>query len=425
MIWVMIASFLLFVALGVPIAFSIGTSSLIYILAEGIPLSMMAQRFFSNTQSFAFLAIPYFMLMGSFMVNAGIAQRLIKFADSLVRHFPGGLGCVSVVTNMVMAGVSGSSVADCAAVGSVLVPEMKRNGYDGKFAAALNSCTSVVGIIIPPSSTMIIIAWLTNLSIARMFMAGAVPGILISISYFLVTIFIAKRRGYPRQPRATVKEIWDGIKNASLTLILPVFLVGVIVLGVATVTEAAAASAVYALILGLFVYRTLDFKLIAKSLKEAVVGTTTVMLVVCTSSVFTWVLIREGIPVMIANTLLSLGLPDWALKVVMILILFAAGTVMDNVPNLFIFIPIFFPIASQLGFDPIHFSIVILISLALGLFTPPVGTTLFLSCQLADVKIEEAAKDLAPYFIAAATIVFLVTFVPSLTLWLPNIILGK
>ncbi|HXK90147.1 MAG TPA: TRAP transporter large permease [Thermosynergistes sp.] len=425
MILVMLASFLLFVALGVPIAFSIGASSLIYILAEGIPLSMMAQRFFSNTQSFAFLAIPYFMLMGSFMVNAGIAQRLIKFADSLVRHFPGGLGCVSVVTNMVMAGVSGSSVADCAAVGSVLVPEMKRNGYDAKFAAALNSCTSVVGIIIPPSSTMIIISWLTNLSIARMFMAGAIPGILISISYFLVTIFIAKRRGYPQQSRATVKEIWDGIKSASLTLILPIFLVGVIVLGIATVTEAAAASAVYALILGLFVYRSLDFKLITKSLKEAVVGTTTVMLVVCTSSVFTWVLIREGIPVMIANTLLSLGLPDWALKVVMVLILFAAGTVMDNVPNLFIFIPIFFPIASQLGFDPIHFSIVILISLALGLFTPPVGTTLFLSCQLAEVKIEEAAKDLVPYFIAAAVIVFLVTFVPSLTLWLPNIILGK
>jgi len=425
MIWVMIASFLLFVALGVPIAFSIGASSLIYILAEGIPLSMMAQRFFSNTQSFAFLAIPYFMLMGSFMVNAGIAQRLIKFADSLVRHFPGGLGCVSVVTNMVMAGVSGSSVADCAAVGSVLVPEMKRNGYDAKFAAALNSCTSVVGIIIPPSSTMIIIAWLTNLSIARMFMAGAIPGILISISYFLVTIFIAKRRGYPQQSRATVKEIWDGIKSASLTLILPIFLVGVIVLGIATVTEAAAASAVYALILGLFVYRSLDFKLITKSLKEAVVGTTTVMLVVCTSSVFTWVLIREGIPVMIANALLSLGLPGWALKVAMILILFAAGTVMDLVPNLFIFIPIFFPIASQLGFDPIHFSIVILISLALGLFTPPVGTTLFLSCQLADVKIEEAAKDLIPYFIAAAVIVFLVTFVPSLALWLPDIILGK
>ncbi|HHV75710.1 MAG TPA: TRAP transporter large permease [Thermoanaerobacterium sp.] len=425
MIWVMIASFLLFVALGVPIAFSIGASSLIYILAEGIPLSMMAQRFFSNTQSFAFLAIPYFMLMGSFMVNAGIAQRLIKFADSLVRHFPGGLGCVSVVTNMVMAGVSGSSVADCAAVGSVLVPEMKRNGYDAKFAAALNSCTSVVGIIIPPSSTMIIIAWLTNLSIARMFMAGAIPGILISISYFLVTIFIAKRRGYPQQSRATVKEIWDGIKSASLTLILPIFLVGVIVLGIATVTEAAAASAVYALILGLFVYRSLDFKLITKSLKEAVVGTTTVMLVVCTSSVFTWVLIREGIPVMIANALLSLGLPGWALKVAMILILFAAGTVMDLVPNLFIFIPIFFPIASQLGFDPIHFSIVILISLALGLFTPPVGTTLFLSCQLADVKIEEAAKDLVPYFIAAAVIVFLVTFVPSLALWLPDIILGK
>jgi len=422
MIWVMIGSFLLFVALGVPIAFSMGASSLLYILAEHIPLSMVAQRFFSNTQSFAFLAIPYFMLMGSFMVNAGIAQRLIKFADSLVRHFPGGLGCVSVVTNMVMAGVSGSSVADCAAVGSVLIPEMKRNGYDSKFAAALNSCASVVGIIIPPSSTMIIISWLTNLSIAKMFLAGAVPGVLISVSYFLVTIIIAKRRDYPRHPRATLREILSSIKGAFLTLILPIFLVGVIVLGIATVTEAAAVSAVYAFVLGFFVYRSLDFKLAIKSLKEAVVGTTIVMLVVCTSSIFTWVLIREGIPRMIANTLLSLGLPDWGLKLVMVLILFAAGTVMDNVPNLFIFIPIFFPIATQLGFDPIHFSIVILISLALGLFTPPVGTTMFLSCRLADVKIEEVARDLIPYFVAAVIIVILVTFIPSLTLWLPNII---
>jgi len=418
----MIGSFLLFVALGVPIAFSMGASSLLYILAEHIPLSMVAQRFFSNTQSFAFLAIPYFMLMGSFMVNAGIAQRLIKFADSLVRHFPGGLGCVSVVTNMVMAGVSGSSVADCAAVGSVLIPEMKRNGYDSKFAAALNSCASVVGIIIPPSSTMIIISWLTNLSIAKMFLAGAVPGVLISVSYFLVTIIIAKRRDYPRHPRATLREILSSIKGAFLTLILPIFLVGVIVLGIATVTEAAAVSAVYAFVLGFFVYRSLDFKLAIKSLKEAVVGTTIVMLVVCTSSIFTWVLIREGIPRMIANTLLSLGLPDWGLKLVMVLILFAAGTVMDNVPNLFIFIPIFFPIATQLGFDPIHFSIVILISLALGLFTPPVGTTMFLSCRLADVKIEEVARDLIPYFVAAVIIVILVTFIPSLTLWLPNII---
>ena len=196
-------------------------------------------------------------------------------------------------------------------------------------------------------------------------------------------------------------------------------------LGIATVTEAAAVSAVYAFVLGFFVYRRLDLKLIARSLKEAVMGTTIVMLVVCTSSVFTWVLIREGIPRMIADILLSLGLPGWGLKLVMVLILFAAGTVMDNVPNLFIFIPIFFPIAYQIGFDPIHFSIVILISLALGLFTPPVGTTLFLSCRLADAKIEEVAKDILPYFLASATVVLLVTYIPSLTLWLPGIIFGR
>mgnify|MGYP001765868097 CR=1 FL=1 len=207
MIWAMIALFFALMGIGVPIAFSMGSSALIYILVQGIPLSMVAQRFFSNTQSFAFLAVPFFILAGSLMVHAGIAQRIIRFADSLVRWLPGGLGCVSVLTNMVMAGVSGSSVADCAAVGSVIIPEMKRSGYHGSFAAALNASASVVGIIIPPSSTMIIIAWLTNLSVGRMFLAGAVPGILICAAYFIVTIVVSVRRNYPRGSMPNLREI--------------------------------------------------------------------------------------------------------------------------------------------------------------------------------------------------------------------------
>ncbi|MGO4887576.1 TRAP transporter large permease [Anaerobacillus sp. MEB173] len=421
MIWIMIASFFFMILFGVPIAFAMGGSALMYIMVEGIPLSMVAQRFFSNTQSFAFLAIPFFILAGNFMVHGNIAQRIIKLADSLVRQLPGGLGCVSVVTSMGMAGVSGSSVADAASTGSVLIPEMKRKGYSSSFSAAINASSSVVGIIIPPSSTMIIIAWLANLSVAEMFLAGVIPGILIGLAYLILTVFISIKRGYPRESRPTINEILRNIKNAMWALVLPIFLIYVIVFGIATATEGAALAAVYAFVIGAFVYRTLTFDKIIKSIKETVYGTTVVMLMVCTSMIFTWVLISEGIPKMIAELLLGLGLSDWMLMLVMVLILLMAGMVMELVPNLFLFIPIFFPIAIDVGMDPMHFAIVMLCSLALGLFTPPVGSSLFISCHLAKIDMEKTVKDILPYFIVGAVVVLLLTYIPSLTLWFPSL----
>jgi tripartite ATP-independent transporter DctM subunit len=421
MIWIMIASFFILILLGVPIAFSMGASALMYIIVEGIPLEMVAQRFFSNTQSFAFLAIPFFILAGSLMIHGNIAKRIIGVADSMVRQLPGGLGCVSVVTSMGMAGVSGSSVADAASTGSVLIPEMKRKGYTPAFAAAINASSSVVGIIIPPSSTMIIIAWLANVSVAKMFMAGVIPGILIGLIYLITTVLISIKRGYPSESKPTLKEFLNNIRKASWALLLPILLVGSIVFGVATATEAAAIAVIYAFLIGLFVYRSLNVKNIMISLRETVYGTSVVMVTVCTSMIFTWVLISEGIPKMISKGLLSLGLSDWALMLVLIVIMLVAGMVMELVPNLFLFIPIFFPIAADLGMDPIQFSIVMLVTLALGMFTPPVGATLFISCYLAKVGIEKTIKDILPFFIAGILIVILVTYIPSLTLWLPGL----
>lgn len=421
MIWVMIGSFFIMIFIGIPIAFAMGTSALMFIMVEGIPLSMVAQRFFSNTQSFAFLAIPFFILAGNLMVQGNIAQRIIDVANSMVRQFPGGLGCVSVVTSMGMAGVSGSSVADAASTGSVLIPEMKRKGYSASFSAAINASSSVVGIIIPPSSTMIIIAWLANLSVAEMFLAGVIPGILIGLTYLVVTVIISLKRGYPREKRPTFKEFIINVGNASWALVLPIFLIAAIVFGIATATEAAALAAVYSFLIGMIIYRSLDMKKIYTALKDTVYGTTVVMMIVCTSTIFTWVLISEGIPRLIANGLLGLGLPDWLLLLIMVLILLVAGMVMDLVPNLFLFIPIFFPIATGIGMEPMHFAIVMLCSLALGLFTPPVGTTLFISCHLAKIGIEDTYKDLIPYFVAGAVVVFLITYVPSLTLWFPSL----
>lgn len=424
MIWGIILLFFALIAIGVPIAFSMGITGLSYIMLNGIPIAMATQRFFSNTQSFSFLAVPFFILAGNLMVEAGIAKRIIQFANVLVRHLPGGLACVSVVTSMIMAGVSGSSVADAASVGSVLIPEMNEKGYDKSFSVAINATSSVVGIIIPPSSTMIIIAWITGLSVAKMFLAGAIPGILVGLTYLVITIVISKKRNYPHEKRATMKEIVSALLETSWALFLPLILIGSIIFGIATPTQSASLAALYALLVGVFVYRSLSPKAIYRALAETAKGTTAVMMVVCSASIFQWVLVRENIPAMISNALLSLHLPNFLLLAVMVLILFIAGMVMDNVPNLFIFLPIFMPIATEIGVEPIQFSIVMLVSLALGLFTPPVGTTLFISCGIAKTSIEECVKDLIPFFIGGAVVVLLITYVPFLTMWLPTLVFG-
>ena len=413
--------FFVMIAIGVPITFSMGITGITYMLLNHITLQMAVQRFFSNTQSFSFLAVPFFILAGNLMVESGIAMKIIRFADVLVRQLPGGLGCVSVVTSMILAGVSGSSVADAASVGSILIPEMNRKGYDESFSVAINATSSTVGIIIPPSSTMIIIAWITGLSVAKMFMAGAIPGILLGLMYLAITVIMSKKRNYPREKRATLREIRMALSDTLWALLLPIILLGSIILGIATPTQSASLAAVYALILGIFVYRTLDFKAIYRSLAETAKGTTSVMMVVCSASIFQWILVRENIPAMISGWLLGLGLSKNMLLLVMVCMLFVAGMIMDNVPNLFIFLPIFMPIAIGLGVDPIQFSIVTLVALALGLFTPPIGTTLFISCAISKTKIEECIWDLVPFFMGGVAIVLLITYVPALTLWLPSL----
>lgn len=424
MSWAMIVVFFALLLLGVPVAFSMGAAALLFILVEGVPLGMVAQRFFSNTQSFPFLAIPFFILAGNLMIQGGIARRIIKTADSLVRQLPGGLGLVSVVTSMFMAGVSGSSVADAAGVGSVLIPSMKEKGYDASFSCAINATTSVVGIIIPPSSTMVILGWLANVSVARMFLGGALPGIFIGLVYFAITIVISLKRGYPRDSMPSLKEIISSIVDSFPALVLPFIIIGSIVFGVATVTEVAAVSAVYALIVSVLLYHSLNVKRILAALRDTVYATTVIMMIVCTSSIFTWILIREGIPRLLAATLLGLGLPSWALLGAMVLVMLVAGTFMDLVPNLFIFVPIFFPIAAGIGVDPVHFGVLMVVTLALGLFTPPVGATLFISCHLAGIGMEDTYKDLIPFFLGGVLVVVATAYVPAFTLWLPRLLLG-
>lgn len=424
MILLMIMLFFLLLIMGVPIPFSMGSSACLYMLLKGFPISMAAQRFFSNSQSFPFLAVPFFIFCGNLMIQTGIAQRIIKLSSSLVRHLPGGLGLVSCVTSMIMAGVSGSSVADASGVGSILIPAMNEEGYDKSFSATINATTSVLGIIIPPSSTMVILGWVANLSIGKLFLSGAIPGIIIGVGFFVLTIYISKKRGYPRGERATFQEIIENTKESIWALILPIFIIGSIVLGIATVTEVAAISAVYSLIVSKFIYKSLNLKNFLEAAKSSAYATAMVMSVVCMANIFTWVLIIERVPDLISSFMLGLGLPSWALLLAMIIIMLISGTFMDLVPNIFLFVPIFFPIAKSIGLDPIHFGLVTLVTLAIGLFTPPVGTTLIISCHLAGIGIEETIKDLIPFFVLTAVLIIVMAYLPQVTLWLPNLLLN-
>lgn len=422
MIWVMIFLFFFFMIFGFPIAFSMGISSIIYLLVEGIPISMAAQKFFTNTQSFPFLAIPFFILSGNLMVRSGISGKIIKLANTMVGFIPGALGCVSTIVSMIMAGVSGSSVADAASTGSILIPEMINKGYTKSFSAAINATTSVLGIIIPPSSTMIIIAWISGLSVIKLFLAGAIPGIILGSSYLVLTIIISIRQNFPREKAFRWKIFLESMKECIWVVFFPFALLAAIIFGIATVTEIAAVAVFYSLIVGVFVYRTLNLNGFGKALIDSCYSTAVVMTLVCCANIFSWILIRENIPNLIAKIILSLNLPNTLILAILVIILFLFGMVNDVVANVYIFVPIFFPIASAIGVDLIHFSTVLLVTLAIGLFTPPVGATLFISCNIAKIGIEEVFWDLVPYFFVAIGVVFLITYVPQLCLWLPNLI---
>ncbi|MBN2395110.1 MAG: TRAP transporter large permease, partial [Candidatus Atribacteria bacterium] len=402
MAWLMFLGFFILIIIGLPIPFSMGISAIFYIILSNIPLAIVAQRFFSNMQSFPFFAVPFFILSGHLMMRSGVSTRIINFVNSVIGKLPGALGCVSVIVSMILAGVSGSSVADAASTGAILIPEMKKRGYTSSFSAAINATSSVVGIIIPPSSTMIIIAWITNLSVLKLFLAGAIPGIILGLSYLVLTIVISKKRNFPTEEVGSWKTIFKYFKECIWVLFFPLILVYSLVFGVATVTEVAAVAAFYSFLIGFFVYRSLNWNGLKMALVDSAKNTAVVMAMVCSANIFSWVLIRENIPKVIARAVLSIGLPDPLLLFALVFILFLAGMIGDLVPNLFIFIPIFFPIILEMGVDPIHFATVLLIALALGLFTPPVGATLFISCSIAKIGIEEIFWDLVPYFIVGA-----------------------
>jgi len=421
---ILVLSFLVFLSLRVPIAWSIGLAGLLTLLVSMpfLPtVTTMSQRMATSLDSFTLLAIPFFILAGQIMNRGGIAVRLINFAKAIVGPLPGGLAFVNIISCMLFGAISGSAVAAASAIGGFMNPMMEKEGYSKPFSAAVNITSATTGLIIPPSNVLIVYSLASGgVSIAALFIAGYVPGLLLGMALMAVAAVYSIIKKYPTDKLVSIREFFRRFIAAFPSLLLLVIVIGGIVAGIFTATEASAIAVLYALVLG-FVYKEIRFKDIAPILLETTKTSAIVLLLVATSIAMSWVMSYENIPQEISNALLGISDNPIVILILINLILLFVGVFMDMTPAVLIFTPIFLPIVTGLGMDPIHFGIIMILNLCIGLCTPPVGSVLFVGCSVASLKIQQVIKPLVPLFIAMIFILFIITYFPDLTLWLPRL----
>lgn len=421
---VLASTFFLLLVFGVPVAYSIGIATVMTMVLSILPapaVTTVAQRMATGLDSFTLLAIPFFILAGQLMNRGGIARRLIDLAKSILGTLPGGLAHVNVLASMLFGAISGSAVAAASAIGGVMAPVMEREGYDRDYGAAVNITASTTGLIIPPSNVLIIYSLASGgVSIASLFLAGYVPGLVVGLLLMIVAGVIALKRGYPREARAPLGQVVRQFVEAIPSLFLLVVVMGGIVGGVFTATEAAAVAVLYALVLA-FVYREIGVRDLPKILLDSATTTAVVMLLIATSLSMSWIMAYANIPQNVTAALLSLTDSPIAILLMINLVLLVVGTFMDMTPAVLIFTPIFLPVVVGLGIDPIHFGIIMVLNLCIGLCTPPVGAVLFVGVGVARTSIVKVVRPLVPLFIAMVVALLVVTFVPALSLWLPGL----
>ena len=423
-ILVLVLSFLFLLSIGTPVAWSIAISSMLT-MTVSIPMlpafTTVAQRIGVGLDSFSLLAIPFFVLSGELMNRGGIARRLIAFAKTLVGSLPGGLALINVIGAMLMGAIAGSALASASAMGSILGPEMEKEGYDREFGAAVNITSSTTGLLIPPSNVLIVYSLASGgASIAALFLAGYIPGILTGILLMIVASIWAKRKGYKVGKKSSIKDVFSTFLSAIPSLFLLVIVIGGIVTGIFTATEASAIAVLYTLILG-FVYREIDFENLPKVILDSVSTTAVVLLLIGASMSMSWVMSFENIPQSISAALLGISDNKIIILLIINLILLFVGIFMDLTPAVLIFTPIFLPVVTKLGMDPVQFGIIMILNLSIGLCTPPVGSVLFVGVGIAKTSIEKVIKPLMPLFLAMIIALFLITYIPALSLWLPGL----
>ena len=416
----------LFILLGLPIAVCMGFTAVIFfvVLGQADVLLMLPARMYSGTTSFTPLAIPFFILAGNLMNTGGMTQRLVHFAQCLVGHIRGGLGHVTVVTNMIMAGMSGSAVADATGTGVVLIPAMEKAGYPRAFSAALVGAASTIGPIIPPSIPFVIFGSITGTSVGRLFLGGFLPGVLMGLFLMITVAILSKRRGYRREQRATRRELLIAALQATPAWGAPIIIIGGILAGVFTPTEAAVAASLYALIVGMLVYGEIKLADLPRILWETAQNTIQVMFIISAAGIFGFLLIRQQVPMTLVAGLMSLTTTPWVVLLIINVILLILGCFMEAIAIMLLTIPVFMPLIARVGVDPVHFGVVMTLNLMIGLLTPPVGMCLYAVSAISKVPLWPLAKELWPYIVALTVCLGLVTYVPGLVLWLPNLVMG-
>ncbi len=419
--WEAIAAFAVFILIGVPVAFSLGAAATVYLILKGVSLGLIATRLFTGLDSFTFMAIPFFILAGELMNSSGITKRLVNFTSVFVGRLRGGLGHVSIVTSMFFGGVTGSAIADCSAVGTMMIPAMKDKGYDEEFAAGLIASAAIMGPIIPPSIPFVVYALLSSTSVAALFLGGIVPGIMIAIGCMIVTYFIAKKRNFPRGERIkSIGQLAKALADGFIPLLMPFIILGGIIGGIFTATEASAVAVVYGLVVGLFVYRDLPLSAIKKALVGTAKTTGIVFLVIACSNVFNWMLVVEQVPQAMATFVSGFIHSRWAILLAINIILLIVGTFMEGTAAMIILVPILLKITAVYGIHPVFLGIVVVVNLMIGMLTPPVGLLLYVVCGMTKLSLERVVRGVLPFLCVEIIVLFIITYIEPLSMFLPR-----
>lgn len=419
---VLFISFLILIALNVPIAFSLFISSLIALYYGDIPLMVMIQRAVTASDSFILIAIPFFMLAGNLMSGGGISRALVGFADALVGFIRGGLAHVTVVSSMIISGITGSSVADASAIGTLMIPEMAKAGYRKAFATGLVASVTTVGVIIPPSIPFVIYGVITGASIGKLFMGGMVPGFLFCVVAMVISYFITKKEDVGRPRKFSFANLVQKTREGFWALMAPVIILGGMFAGVFTPTEAAAVGVIYAFFVGWAIHRELTLRDVPRILLDSAVTTAIVMLMVVGAFLYSWIITNDRVPQMVAKLVLGISTDPTVVLFMFVGVFVIAGMFIDLGANIILFIPILFPVTQQLGIDPVFFGVLTVVALAIGLVTPPVGASLFITCDISKTPLLEAFRDALPYLAGVIFVIVLMIFFPEIVTYFPNLL---
>jgi tripartite ATP-independent transporter DctM subunit len=420
---ILILSLLFLFAINTPIAISIGMASILGILIKGdFPLMMVVQRMFGGIDSFHLMAVPLFMFVGVIMEAGGISRRIIDFANALVGWLPGGLAAVTIVSAMFFAGISGSAAADTAAVGAILIPAMKNSGYESDFAAAVQASGGSIGVIIPPSIPMIIFGFLTGASIGQLFAGGILPGVLIAMTLVGVSTYISWKKGYAATTRFSITQVRHYFKRAILALGTPVIILGGILFGIFTATESAAVAVVYALFIGMFVYKKIKVKDLVRLFTDGAITSSVVMFIIATASIFSWIAAIEDIPASLAGSLLGMTANPVMLLLIINLILLIAGTFVETTAALILLVPMITAMVSTLGIDMVQLGVIVVSNLAIGMLTPPMGICLIVSGSISGDSLTAVSRRIVPFLALLLVDLLIITFYSPLTMWLARMV---